>query len=38
VKEAVETMYQGLWPACMPPRFAVLPDFEKDDSLLDMLG
>ena len=37
-EEAVETMYQGSWPASMPPRFAVLPASQKDDPLSEMLG
>jgi len=36
-EEAVETMYQGSWPAYMPPRFAVLPVSQKGHLEVEML-
>jgi len=35
--EAVASMYQGMWMPNMPPRFAVLPAADTNDSSTEML-
>ena len=36
-EEACHTMYEGSWPATLPPRFAVLPVGERCSPDVDML-
>jgi hypothetical protein len=36
-EEACLTMYQGSWPATLPPRFAVLPAAERLSPDMSML-
>jgi hypothetical protein len=36
-QEAFQTMYQGSWPATLPPRFAVLPAAEASAPGVDLL-
>ena len=36
-EEACLTMYQGSWPATLPPRFAVMPYIERCSPDVDML-